>query len=152
MRSLIAPQFGDVNVSVIVIGLDKKNFRSSTNYRIEEEGNNVDSEIEAYLYESLKPLLAPGTSLDTFIDRDNYTGGSIISSAKVGPSIADDIRDAAVRAVIIALFAIGLYILIRFRNIAVSVVIVIALACVTVMIISAYSLLCRIVLFSFDID
>ena len=152
VRDLIAPQFGDANVSVISIGSDKKNVRISTNYRIEEEGNNVDSEIEAYLFESLKPLLASGTTLDAFIDRDNYEGGSIISSAKVGPTIADDIKDAAIRAVIIALFAIGLYILIRFRNIAFSVGSVIALASDTIMIIGAYSLLWGIAPFSLEID
>ena len=97
-------------------------------------------------------MLASGTTLDAFIDRDNYEGGSIISSAKVGPTIADDIKDAAIRAVIIALFAIGLYILIRFRNIAFSVGSVIALACDTVMIIGAYSLLWGIAPFSLEID
>ena len=152
VRDMIASQFGDANVSVIAVGTDKKNVRISTNYRIEEEGNNVDTEIEAYLYESLKPLLSPGTTLDVFIDRDNYTGGSIISSAKVGPSIADDIRDAAVRSVVIALFAIGLYILIRFRNIAFSVGSVIALTSDTIMIIGAYSLLWGIAPFSLEID
>ena len=152
IRELIEPQFGDANTGVIAIGTDKKTVRISTNYRIEEEGNNIDTEIEAMLYESLKPVLADGTSLETFIDRDNYAGGSIISSAKVGPSIADDIRDAAIRSVIIALFAIGLYILIRFRNIAFSVGSVIALASDTVMIIGAYSLLWGIAPFSLEID
>lgn len=83
VRELIASKFGDANVSVIAIGTDKKTVRISTNYRIEEEGNNVDSEIEAYLYETLKPLLTQNISLATFIDRDNHTGGSIISSQKV---------------------------------------------------------------------
>ena len=57
VRELIASKFGDANVSVISIGTDKKTVRISTNYRIEEEGNNVDSEIEAYLYETLKPIV-----------------------------------------------------------------------------------------------
>ena len=61
-------------------------------YRIADEGNNVDSEIESYLYETLKPLLTQNITLATFIDRDNHTGGSIVSSQKVGPSIADDIK------------------------------------------------------------
>ena len=152
VRELIASKFGDANVSVISIGTDKKTVRISTNYRIEEEGNNVDSEIEAYLYETLKPLLTQNISLATFIDRDNHTGGSIVSSQKVGPSIADDIKTSAIWSVVLALIAIGLYILLRFRNIAYSVGSVVALTCDTVMIIGAYSLLWGLVPFSLEID
>ncbi len=83
VRELISSKFGDANVSVIAIGTDGKTVRISTNYRIEEEGNNIDSEIEAYLYETLKPLLTQNITLETFIDRENHTGGSIISSQKV---------------------------------------------------------------------
>ena len=121
VRELISSKFGDANVSVIAIGTDKKTVRISTNYRIEEDGNNVDSEIEAYLYETLKPVLTQNITLETFIDRENHTGGSIVSSQKVGPSIADDIKTSAMWSVVLALIAIGLYILIRFRNIAYSV-------------------------------
>ncbi len=153
VRGLIADKFGEeANVSVIAIGTDKKTVRISTNYRINDEGSSVDSEIEAYLYETLKPLLTQNISLATFIDRDNHTGGSIVSSQKVGPSIADDIKTSAVWSVIFALFAIGLYILVRFRNIAYSVGSIVALACDTIMIIGAYSLLWGIVPFSLEID
>ena len=152
VRELIASKFGDANVSVIAIGTDKKTVRISTNYRIEDEGNNVDSEIEAYLYETLKPVLTQNISLATFIDRDNHTGGSIVSSQKVGPSIADDIKTGAVWSVVLALIAIGLYILIRFRNIAYSIGSIVALTCDTIMIIGAYSLLWGIVPFSLEID
>ena len=153
VRELIANKFGDeANVSVIAIGTDKKTVRISTNYRIEDAGNNVDSEIESYLYETLKPLLTQNITLATFIDRDNHTGGSIVSSQKVGPSIADDIKTGAIYSVVLALFAIGLYILLRFRNIAYSVGSVVALASDTVMIIGAYSLLWGFVPFSLEID
>lgn len=153
VRELIANKFGkDANVSVIAIGTDKKTVRISTNYRIEEDAENVDSEIEAFLYESVKPLLTQNITLATFIDRDNHTGGSIISSQKVGPSIADDIKTGAFWSVVLALIAIGLYILLRFRNIAYSVGSVVALTSDTVMIIGAYSLLWGIVPFSLEID
>ena len=152
VRELIASKFGDANVSVIAIGTDKKTVRISTNYRIEEEGNNVDSEIEAYLYETLKPLLTQDISLETFIDRENHTGGSIISSQKVGPSIADDIKVSAIWSVVLALIAIGLYILLRFRNIAYSIGSVAALACDTIMILGMYSIWWGIAPFSLEID
>ena len=153
VRELIANKFGDeATVSVIAIGTDKKTVRISTNYRIEDAGNNVDSEIEAYLYETLKPLLTKNIDLATFIDRDNHTGGSIISSQKVGPSIADDIKTGAFWSVVLALITIGLYILLRFRNIAYSVGSIVALTCDTVMIIGVYSLLWGFVPFSLEID
>ena len=152
VRELISSKFGDANVSVIAIGTDGKTVRISTNYRIEEEGSNVDSEIEAYLYETLKPLLTQNISLETFIDRENHTGGSIISSQKVGPSIADDIKVSAIWSVVLALIAIGLYILLRFRNIAYSIGSVTALACDTVIILGAYSIFWGILPFSLEID
>ena len=152
VRELISNRFGDANVSVIAVGTDGKTVRISTNYRITEDGNNVDSEIEAYLYETLKPLLTQNITLETFIDRDNHTGGSIVSSQKVGPSMADDIKISAIWSVVLALIAIGLYILIRFRNIAYSVGSVAALACDTVVILGAYSIFWGILPFSLEID
>ena len=152
IRELISSKFGDANVSVIAIGTDGKTVRISTNYRIEEEGNNIDSEIEAYLYETLKPVLTQNITLETFIDRENHTGGSIISSQKVGPSIADDIKVSAIWSVVLALIAIGIYILIRFRNIAYSIGSVAALACDTIIILGAYSICWGWMPFSLEID
>ena len=152
VRELISSKFGDANVSVIAIGTDKKTVRISTNYRIEDEGNNVDSEIESYLYETLKPVLTQNITLETFIDRDNHTGGSIVRSQKEGPSIADDIKTGAIYSVVLALLAIGLYILLRFRNIAYSIGSIVALSCDTIMIIGAYSLFWGILPFSLEID
>ncbi|MDR3118917.1 MAG: protein translocase subunit SecDF [Mediterranea sp.] len=152
VRELIANSFKDANVSVIAIGTDKKTVRISTNYRIKENINTVDSEIEAYLYESLKPLLTENIPLETFIDRENHTGGSIVSSQKVGASIADDIKTSAFWSVLFSLIAIGLYILLRFRNVAYSVGSVVALTCDTLLILGAYALLWGILPFSLEID
>ena len=152
VRELIAGKFGEANVSVIAVGTDGKTVRISTNYRINEDDSNVDSEIEANLYEALKPLLTDNISLDTFIDRDNHTGGSIVSSQKVGPSIADDIKVSAIWSVILALLAIGLYILIRFRNIAYSIGSIAALACDTIIILGLYSIFWGILPFSLEVD
>lgn len=152
VRELIENSFGEANVSVIAIGTDKRTVRISTNYRIDENSNTVDSEIEAFLYESLKPLLTQNISLEVFIDRENRTGGSIISSQKVGPSIADDIKTAAFWSVLFSLLGIGLYILIRFRNISYSVGSVVALASDTLMILGAYSMFWGILPFSMEVD
>lgn len=152
VRALVANSFEDANVSVIAVGTDGRTVRISTNYRINEDGQNVDSEIESRLYEAVKPLLTQNISLDTFIDRDNYTGGSIISSQKVGPSIAEDITYSAIWSVILALIAIGIYILIRFYNVAYSIGATGALILDTSIILGAYSMFWGILPFSLEID
>jgi SecD/SecF fusion protein len=152
VRELLSDKLDDANFSVIAIGIDKKTVRISTNYRIKESDSKVDSEIEAHLYQSLKPLLTQNISLQTFIDRENHTGGSIISSQKVGPSIAEDIKTGAYYAVIFALLAIGLYILFRFRDISYSVGSIIALTGDALFILGAYAILWGFVPFSLEVD
>ena len=142
VEGLLTQKITDANVQAIALGTDGRTVRVTTNYRINEDTPTIDSEIEAFLYEALKDgnLLGEGTTLDIFIDRDNRAGGSIISSQKVGPSIADDIKTSAIWSVILALAAIFLYILIRFRNVAYSVGSVSALAVDTLLIFGMYSL------------
>ena len=144
-----------VTTQVIALGTDGKMVRISPNYRINENGQEVDAEIEKMIYET---LVAGGqidgntVTLDHFINRDERTGGSIISSQKVGPSIAEDITYGAIWSVILALIAIFIYILIRFRNVAFSVGSVIALTLDTVLIIGVYSLCWGWIGFSLEID
>ena len=154
VRDLLKKKITEDNVQAIALGTDKKTIRITTNYRINEDSPTIDSEIEEFLYQSLKDgnLLGEGTTLEIFIDRDNRVGGSIISSQKVGPSIADDIKTSAVWSVLFALVAIGLYILLRFRNVAYSVGATVALAVDTILIIGAYSLCYGWVPFSLEID
>ena len=154
VRSLLQPKVGDANVQAIALGTDGKTVRVTTNYRINEDSPTIDAEIEEFLYNALKEgnLLGEGTTLEIFIDRDNRTGGSIISSQKVGPSIADDIKTSAVWSVVLALIAIGLYILIRFSNIAFSIGATVALMVDTLLIIGAYSLYYGWMPFSLEID
>ena len=154
VRDLLKQKITEDNVQAIALGTDKKTIRITTNYRITEDSPTIDSEIEEFLYQSLKDgnLLGEGTTLEIFIDRDNRAGGSIISSQKVGPSIADDIKTSAIWSVLLALVAIGLYILLRFRNVAYSVGATVALAVDTTLIIGAYSLCYGWVPFSLEID
>ncbi len=154
VRDLLRQKITEDNVQAIALGTDKKTIRITTNYRINEDSPTIDSEIEEFLFQSLKEahLLGESTTLDIFIDRDNRTGGSIISSQKVGPSIADDIKTSAIWSVLFALVAIGLYILLRFRNVAYSVGATIALVIDTVLIIGAYSLCHGWAPFSLEID
>ena len=154
VRTLLQNQFGDANVQVIALGTEGKTVRISTNYRIEEEGIEVDSEIETTLFNVLKggELLSSDLDLNTFINRDERAGGSIISSEKVGPSVAEDITHGAILSVVLALIAIFLYILLRFRNVAFSVGAVVALTIDTLLILGVYSICWGWVPFSLEID
>lgn len=144
----------NVTTSVIAIGTEGKQLRVSTNYRIADEGEDVDSEIEETLYNKFVEMgmLDKSVTLQQFVDRDNRAGGSIISSQKVGPSIAKDITRGAIVSVLLALLAIFLYILLRFRNIAFSVGSIIALTIDTFLIIGMYSICYGWIGFSLDID
>lgn len=154
VRTLLENKFNDATVQVIALGTDHKTLRISTNYRIQEEGTQVDAEIEATLFDALKSgnLLSQDLDLKTFIDRDERAGGSIISSQKVGPSVAEDITYGAIVSVVLALIAIFLYILLRFRNVAFSVGAVVALTIDTLLIIGAYSIGWGWMPFSLEID
>ena len=142
VRALLREKITEDNVQAIALGTDGKTIRVTTNYRIMDESATVDAEIEKFLYDAFMEggLLSEGLTLDTFTDYDNRAGGSIISSQKVGPSIAEDIKDSAIVSVILALVAIFLYILVRFRNVAYSIGSITALASDVFLIIGCYSL------------
>ncbi|MBR6630031.1 MAG: protein translocase subunit SecDF, partial [Bacteroidaceae bacterium] len=155
IREVLADKIGeDASVSVIALGSDGQTVRISTNYRINDDAQDIDAEIEQFLYEAFMDakLLSSNLTYDVFIDRDNHYGGSIISSQKVGPSMASDILRGAIWSVVLAWAAIFIYILIRFRNVAYSVGSVIALAVDVVLIMGTYSLLHGILPFSMDVD
>ena len=154
VRTILQNVITEDNVQAIALGTDHKTIRISTNYRIDEESETIDSEIEKFLFESLKSAgkLSSNLTLATFIDRENRDGGSIISSQKVGPSIAEDITRGAIISVILALIAIFLYILIRFRNVAYSVGAIFALCFDTLIIIGIYSICWGWMPFSLEID
>ena len=142
VRELLREKITEDNVQAIALGTDGKTIRITTNYRITDASENVDAEIEKFLYDAFMEggLLSKDLTLDTFVDYDNRLGGSIISSQKVGPSIAEDIKDGAIVSVILALIAIFIYILIRFRNVAYSIGSIVALASDVFLIIGCYSL------------
>ena len=91
-------------------------------------------------------------NVEAFKNPDIRQGGSIISSAKVGPSVAKDITYGAIISVVIALIAIFLYILLRFRNVAFSTGATIALTLDALFVIGMYSALWGIVPMSLEID
>ena len=135
----------DGAVSVITIGTPDQ-VRVSTNYKIDDADPAVDQEIESLLFEGVKPLLPEGTTLDQF------TTTYIQSSQKVGPSMADDIKNSAIMAVIFAMFCMAAYILLRFRDWSFSVGAFASVAVTTLCIISFYTLLWKVLPFSMEVD
>ena len=143
----------EANTSVIALGTDGKTVRISTNWDIESNNPEVDDRAEDILFESLKKAgLVSQENVESFKNPDVREGGSIISSAKVGPSVAKDITHGAIISVIIALIAIFLYILLRFRNLAFSIGAVVALALDALLVIGVYSLCWGWVPMSLEID
>ena len=135
----------DGAVSVITIGTPDQ-VRVSTNYKIDDADPAVDQEIESLLFEGVKPLLPEGTTLDQF------TTTYIQSSQKVGPSMADDIKNSAIMAVVFAMFCMAAYILLRFRDWSFSVGAFASVAVTTLCIISFYTLLWKVLPFSMEVD
>ncbi len=132
---------GGSMVSVITIGSSNQ-VRITTNYKIEDSKDEVEAEIKAKMNTALSSYIEPGKTIDNYIQ----------SSQKVGPSVADDMKSAAVIAVIIAIICMGLYILLRFRDVAFSLGTIIAVAHDAAIVIFAYSFFHMIMPFSLEID
>ncbi len=131
----------DGAVSVITIGSSNQ-VRISTNYMIESDAPDVEEQLVSLLGQGLKEYIAPGSSIENYIQ----------SSQKVGPSVAEDMLRNAFLALFIALLCMAVYIFVRFRNWAFSVGTIAALAVDAFSVIGLYSLLWKIMPFSMEID
>lgn len=147
IEKTLAPEFEGSNLRVITTGAGSQSsaaaqLRVTTNYKIEDPSDEVEAEIRGKLSKALATYIPAGGSIDNLIQ----------SSQRVGPSIADDLKTAATVAVLIAIICMGLYILLRFRDMAFSVGTLIAVAHDAVFVILIYSLLYKIMPFSMEID
>ncbi len=153
VREVLTKVFPDANTGALSLGNDGKTIRLSTNYKIESSSPTIDDEVEKMIYDGLKQAgLVTQKSLSEFKNPDVREGGSIISSSKVGPSVAKDVTYGAIESVLIALVAIFLYILLRFRNVAFSAGSTIALTIDAVSVIGIFSLLQGLLPFSLEVD
>lgn len=140
VQDALTPYFGE-SVRVITIGSSNQ-VRVSTNYLIESDNENIEQELIDLLGQGLSDYITPGKTINDHIQ----------SSQKVGPSIAEDMMRNAFLALAFALFCMGLYILLRFRNWAFSVSTTVALAIDAFFVVALYSLLWKIMPFSMEID
>ncbi|ATV30174.1 protein translocase subunit SecDF [Prevotella intermedia] len=139
--------------TVIALGTEGNTIRVSTNYNIESNDPAEDDHAETVLYNALKKGgFVSQANVDSFKNPDIREGGSIISSSKVGPSVAKDITHGAIRSVALALIFIFVYILLRFRNLGFSVGSVVALALDTLIVVGFYSVCYGWIGFSLEID
>lgn len=148
LQTKLAPLFNGAQVSVITIDDDTK-VRISTNYKIDSEDENIDNEITDILYTGLKDEIGSMSKADFSTTNENI---GIMSSQKVGPTVANDMRTDAVIAVLLSLVAMFLYILVRFRNMAFSLGALAAVAFTAFTIIGFYSLFWGVFPFAMEID
>ena len=140
------------NNSVEVKTFGKNNqLKITTDFKIDDESLAADQDIENKLFEGLKADFPAGASLEKFksADVDHY---GIVSSTKVGPSVADDIQKGGTMAVVIALGGIFLYILLRFRKWQFSLGAVVGLFHDAIIILGAYSFLYKWMPFNMEIN
>lgn len=149
LKAAMDETFPDASNSVITIESSNQ-VRVSTNYKVDDKGANVEEEITGKLFTMLKPYLRADMTPEEFSTTDANQG--IVSSQLVGPSVANDMRAAAIVAVTLALIAMFLYILLRFRNVAFSLGAVAAVAFTAFFIIGIYSLLYGVLPFAMEID
>ena len=163
--NLLEEKLTDAHTSVITIGSDDQ-VRISTNYKIEENSETIDDEVEQLIYDALQEelaqyevskemflkgyLLEEGKAVLADVDAENTLG--VQSSQKVGPAIADDIKADAILAILFSMIGIFIYIFIRFKNVSYSVGSIASLAHDVVFILGCFSLLYSILPFSIEID
>lgn len=153
VRGLLDEAFPGCTNNALAVGTDGKTIRIGTNYKIESSSPTVDDEAENNLYKTLKAHgLVTQKDVQAFKNPDIRQGGSIISSAKVGPSVASSITWSAVESVFFALVFIFLYILLRFRNLAFSAGATTALTFDAITVIGFFSLLYGIMPFPMEVD
>ena len=150
VRSALHPVFEGTSYEVKQFGKENQ-MRIVTQYKYDDAGDNVTAEIEGLLYKALAPLMAQQLTQAEFQTTQTSPYG-IISSDKVGPSVAHDITVNSFIAVLFSLIAIGLYIIVRFKRWQWGVGSVISLAHDALITIGIFSLLYGILPFTMDVD
>ena len=150
VRAALHPVFEGTSYEVKQFG-NENQMRIVTQYKYDDAGDNVTAEIEGMLYQALSPLMAQKLTQAEFQTTQTSPYG-IISSDKVGPSVAHDMTVNSFIAVLFSLIAIGVYIIIRFKRWQWGVGSVISLAHDALITIGIFSMLYGILPFTMDVD
>jgi SecD/SecF fusion protein len=146
VRERLTEGFGEMPI-VITYG-QKSAVRVTTKYMIDDDRSEADSTVKAIMFENLQPMLGDNVTLDEFVNEQEY----IVSSHKVGPTIAEDIKRSSVWVVLASLLIIFLYILLRFKNWQYGMGALVALVHDVLIVLGVFSLLSGIMPFSLEID
>lgn len=153
VQNALEPEFEGSTLIVLTSGSASQSSNTSqvritTNYKVENASDETETEIKTKMINALsaKGLVPAGTSVEDFTQK------YVQSSQRVGPSIAEDLQKSASIAVVLAIICMGLYILIRFRDVAFSVGTLVAVAHDAILVILLYSIFYKIMPFSMEID
>jgi SecD/SecF fusion protein len=153
VRKALTAEFTQATPEVKTFGPNRQ-VKITTKFLIEDDNKEVDSIIQSMLYVSLKDFFATPITYDQFTSdeeaSDKFIG--ILSSQKIGPTIADDIRNKAITAIVLSLIIIFVYIAIRFKKWQYGLAGLIALAHDTIIVLGLFSIFYNILPFSMEVD
>jgi SecD/SecF fusion protein len=149
IQSSLVPSLGSAEVKTFG---EENQLKITTKYKVNVEGLAVDNEIQNILYNALQSFLPDGLTYDAFINGADDKQVGIMSSIKVGPTIADDIKKNSFLAVIGSLIVVFLYILLRFRKWQFSLGAVVAVFHDVLIVLGIFSLTYKIMPFSMEIN
>jgi SecD/SecF fusion protein len=124
----------------------------TTKYKIDDEGTNVENEIDSLMFVGLKSHMAEGLTLEKYKQTDETKIEGKMSSQKVGPTIVSEIKVSAIYSIVLSLIVMFLYILIRFRNWQFGLGAIVAIMHDVLFVLGLFSLLYPIMPFSMELD
>lgn len=144
IRSALTP-FLESAPEVKTFGAANK-YKITTSYRIDENTPETDAEVEMKIHEGLSTIMA------SKMEFDQFKSDRILSSQKVGPTIADDIKASAIMSILISILVIAAYIFVRFRKWQYSIGAAASLIHDVLFVLSIFSLLWKFMPFSMEVD
>ena len=145
IRNVLTPVFGEMAPAVKTYGSDNQ-VRITTNYMIDKSGTDIDSLVETALFNGLKPIIGEGVDYNQFVN--NYK----MSSQKVGPTIADDIKNTSWIAALVSIVLIFIYIYLRFRKWQYSAGAILATVHDVMFVLAVFSLMHALFPFTMEVD
>ena len=145
VQQALLKELNGATVEVKTFGQNNQ-VRIATNFMVEESNEQAQSITEEKLYNGLKPFIKAG------VDKEEFLSDYRMSSQKVGPTIASDIKEKAVYAIFFSFIVMFLYIFIRFRKVEYGLSSVLALIHDVIFVLGSYSLFYSVMPFSMEID